>query len=85
MQPKDQVHRSIGKMFLGNFIGGVAWGLGVTVGLSLLFATMGFLGSKVNWVPVVGNFLSEITKSIEENRPTVGPKKAPNLTIPPNQ
>ncbi|MBI2591016.1 MAG: hypothetical protein HYW33_04100 [Candidatus Blackburnbacteria bacterium] len=71
MEPNERVHRSIGKIIWNNFWGGIAWGLGVTVGLSILFGAIGFLGSKVNWVPVIGKFVQQVTQYAEGNRPRI--------------
>lgn len=70
-EPADRINRPLGKMMWHNFMGGIAWGLGVTLGLSILFGTLGYLGSKVDWVPVIGKFFSDVTKSIEQNRPQI--------------
>ncbi len=73
-----------------NFMGGIAWGLGVTVGLSVLFAVLGFLGSRVDWVPVIGKFVNGITQSLDTNRPQVSaprratPTPTPSPTPTPN-
>lgn len=60
----EQVKRSRKEIFVNNFIGGIAWGIGVTFGLSLLIALLGFVATQVNLVPVVGGFVSEVIKFI---------------------
>jgi len=69
--PTERVHRPLGQMLWHNFLGGIAWGIGVTLGLSILFGTLGYLGSKVDWIPVVGKFFSDVTKAVEGNRPQI--------------
>ena len=60
----EQVKRSKKEIFLNNIIGGIAWGIGVTIGLTLLIALLGFLANQINLVPVVGGFISEVIKFI---------------------
>lgn len=60
----DQIKRSKKEIFFNNFLGGLAWGVGVTFGLSLLIALLGFAASQVNLVPIVGEFISEVIKFI---------------------
>lgn len=60
----EQVKRSKKEIFLNNFIGGLAWAMGVTFGLSLLIAFLGYIASQINLVPVVGGFFSEVIKFI---------------------
>ncbi len=60
MEPNQRINQPLKKMFLNNFLGGIAWGLGATVGISLLLAIIGLLIKQVNLVPIVGNFLSEV-------------------------
>lgn len=55
------------KIFFNNFLGGIAWGLGATVGVSILVALFGFLLRQVDVVPVLGTFVSDITAFVLEN------------------
>lgn len=52
-----------------NFLGGIAWGLGVTVGLSIVFAVFGFIFSKVDFIPVIGTFVAQITNFVASSNP----------------
>jgi len=55
------------EIIINNFFGGISWGLGATVGLSLFFVFLGILAKEVNLVPVVGSFVSEVINYILTN------------------
>ncbi len=59
------------KIFTNNLIGGLAWGIGATLGLSLLIAILGLLAHYVNLVPIVGNFVSEVINFIISKNPNL--------------
>lgn len=63
----EHIHHSKRHIFTNNFIGGVAWGLGVTVGLSVFVALLAFIGANIDFVPVVGDFVSKIIDYIVTN------------------
>lgn len=71
MEKQEHIHKSKKEIFLNNFLGGVAWGLGATVGVSIFFAFMAFLVNKVNLIPFVGNFVTEVIKYILQNNPNL--------------
>lgn len=71
MEKQEHIHKSKKEIFLNNFLGGVAWGLGATVGVSIFFAIMAFLVNKVNLIPFVGNFVTEVIKYILQNNPNL--------------
>lgn len=52
--------------FLHNFIGGVAWGLGLTVGLALVTYILGLSVSIFGGLPLIGDLLANIVKSTLE-------------------
>ncbi len=47
-------------IIFNNFVGGIAWALGATVGISLIFTLLALLAKNVNLIPIVGEFVSEI-------------------------
>lgn len=55
-------------MILNNFLGGIAWGMGAAVGGALLLTVIGFAVSKLDYVPVVGGFVSNIVGYVEEQQ-----------------
>lgn len=54
------IHRNRWEIFINNFTGGIAWGLGASVGVSILFAILGIIAAKANLVPFVGTFVSQV-------------------------
>jgi hypothetical protein len=58
-------------IIINNFLGGISWGLGATVGLSLFFLLLGLLAKEVNLVPVVGSFVSQVINYILATNPHV--------------
>lgn len=55
------------KIIINNFIGGMCWGVGLTLGATFLIAIIGYTISKLNYIPVVGNFVVEVQQFVEEN------------------
>ena len=47
-------------LFINNFLGGVAWGLGATIGVALILTILGFIAQAVNPIPVIGTFISHL-------------------------
>lgn len=69
MEPYKNVERSKKQIIINNFIGGVSWGLGVTLGLGILLAIFGFILSKVNLVPFIGQSISTGIEGALKNNP----------------
>jgi hypothetical protein len=56
----ELVYRGKRQMMLNNFLGGIAWALGATVGLSLIIGVLTLIAKQVDLIPIVGSFVSEI-------------------------
>lgn len=67
MQPHEGVERSRKQIMINNFIGGITWAIGVFVGSTIVVAILVFVFSKVNLIPVVGNFVTQVTKNVLQN------------------
>ncbi len=68
-EPSEKVYRSRGKMLLDNFLGGIVWALGVWVGSAVIIGLLLYFLSKVDLVPIVGDFLSNVTKYVAQKNP----------------
>ena len=71
MEQTEKVHRSLKQMLFHNFLGGIAWGLGVTVGLSLLLAFVALVIKEINLVPIVGQFMSDVLMYMVKSNPNL--------------
>lgn len=67
MEKHEQIHRSVKQIFLNNMLGGVAWGIGATVGASILLSLLGIALSRLDFIPVVGNFVLSISEFVKQN------------------
>jgi hypothetical protein len=54
------IDRSLGKMLLYNFIGGIAWSFGTIIGLGLLVLILSFVISRVDLIPIIGGWVAQI-------------------------
>ncbi len=71
MTPEINNHLSAGQtmrkrqIVLGNFLGGLAWGIGSVLGATVVIALLvGFLRT-INFVPVVGNFAEQVVDQVQ--------------------
>jgi len=66
----ENVTKSKKRIFINNLIGGIAWGIGATIGASVLLAVLAFLLGSLDVVPVVGNFVSQVSVFVEQQNAT---------------
>lgn len=69
MQRHEELHKNKKEIFVNNFIGGIAWALGATVGLAIIIIILGIILKNVNLIPFVGNFVAQIIEFIINNNP----------------
>lgn len=62
---------SFRQILWNNFIAGIAWALGATVGLSIIIALMSLLSKNVDFIPIVGSFISDVIDFILKNNPNL--------------
>ena len=59
-----RVHLSPRRLMWNNFLGGIAWGFGVVLGGTIIVALVLFLLSKLDTVPLIGDFIGRIMDEI---------------------
>lgn len=69
MQQYEKVTMNRKHIIVNNFIGGISWGLGATIGLAIILAILGFVVSKIDLVPVIGNAISNGFDTAIKNNP----------------
>ncbi len=67
MEKYEHVHRGKKQIFLNNFLGGIAWGIGATLGASLLLSILGIILSQLDFIPIIGTFVLEISEFVQQN------------------
>lgn len=65
-----EVNPSKRSKFFSGLVGGLGWGIGLTLGTSVFIILVAFLVSKVNFVPILGDFLSRVIESAQNNLQT---------------
>ena len=60
MEKYEGVKRHFKDIIFNNFVGGIAWGLGATVGVSIVIAILSLILKNINLVPFIGNFVSKL-------------------------
>jgi hypothetical protein len=55
------------RFLLYSFLNGIAGGLGRTIGATVVIAILAFILSKVQLVPIIGEWVSEIVAIVREN------------------
>jgi hypothetical protein len=72
LQPYENASkRSFKDTVFYNFVGGLSWALGATIGLSLIIWSLTMLAKNVNFVPIVGGFVSHIIDFILATNPNL--------------
>jgi len=69
MDKYEKVIRPIKQIMLNNFIGGIAWAIGATIGFSIIIALLTIVLKQINFIPYIGNLTAEITKYVLQNNP----------------
>jgi hypothetical protein len=71
MERFEQVKCSKKQIFINNFLGGLSWALGVTVGLAVIISVLGLILRHVNLIPFFGNFIGGIIEFIITKNPNL--------------
>lgn len=70
-QNYEKVTLSRRQIIVNNFLGGISWGLGTTIGLSIFLVVTGIVLSRINLIPIIGDWLSQIINSATIKNPTL--------------
>lgn len=62
-----EVNPSAKRKFLMGILQGLGWGVGVTLGTAAVIVLVGFIVSRIDWVPIIGQFLQNIVDSAQQN------------------
>lgn len=60
-----RIHNSIPRLLVFNFARGLAFGLGTVLGASVLLSAVAWSLSQVEFLPIIGEWVSEIARQIE--------------------
>lgn len=71
MEKHEHIHNRWHKIFVNNFIGGIAWGLGATVGVAVFAGIAGIMLQWIDVVPFVGSFVADISRFVAQHTSTV--------------
>ena len=70
IQKYEQINRTKREIILNNFIGGISWGIGVTIGLAIFIGVLTLVAKNIDFVPIVGDFTAQIINYIIGKSPT---------------
>ena len=74
MERYQKVEESKKELIINNFIGGISWALGATVGLAIVVAILGIVVKNINFVPIVGNFVANVLSFVITKNPNLSIK-----------
>ena len=61
-----RLHNSIPRLLAFNFARGLAFGLGTVLGASVLLSAVAWSLSQVEFLPIIGEWVSEIARQMED-------------------
>lgn len=70
MQKYENVKRNLKEIIINNFLGGIAWALGATIGVTIVLTIIGFIANNINFIPIIGNFAAQISEYVSKNTST---------------
>lgn len=71
MERYEQVKNSRKNIVLNNFIGGLAWAVGATIGLAFIITILGLVLKNINLIPFVGNFVGDVINFVLQKNPNL--------------
>lgn len=67
LQHFEQLRDSRKNIMINNFLGGLSWAVGTTVGLTVVLTLLGLILRQISLVPVIGSFVVQITDFVSQN------------------
>lgn len=64
MQKYEEILRTKRQIIFYNFIGGISWGLGATIGVSILLTVIALLAQPLSLIPIFGDFIAGILEHV---------------------
>lgn len=61
-----RIHNSVPRMMSYNLLRGLALGLGTVIGASVLVSIVAFVLSQIDFIPIIGDWATEIARQILE-------------------
>jgi hypothetical protein len=71
MEKFELINEHKRKIFINNFIGGIAWAIGATVGFAIVVAILSPILKQINLIPFVGNFVANVMQFIVDKNPNL--------------
>lgn len=65
-QKYDEVKARRHDIIINNFLGGLAWALGTTVGLSVVVALAGLALRQISVIPILGNMVLQVEQFVAQ-------------------
>lgn len=56
----DENEQPHGRRFFNHFVGGIAWGIGTSIGIVIGLSIFAYIVTKINFVPVIGAWLAQV-------------------------
>ncbi len=67
MERHEQVNTNKKRLIVNNFIGGISWGLGATIGVTIIVGIITYILRVVNLVPFLGEVATQVTTIVLKN------------------
>jgi len=65
----EQIQPTFMKILFNNFIAGIAWSFGATIGLAIIIAILSLIAKRVDVIPIIGTFVAHIINYVTQNYP----------------
>ena len=62
----NKVFQDSKHLFLSNFLGGIAWGLGTVIGATIVAGLLALIIHLLGGIPFIGKWMAEIKVAVDE-------------------